>query len=63
MILNSQTKQFIEVGSKLKAFEADYIVTAVIDCGRCKNITIQDMKTKQSIYAIAVSKCYGMEIL
>lgn len=66
MKLNKDTKHSVKIGDRLRFAYGDcYMVTNVIQSadGRTVNFTIQDIKTKQTIYAQPSSKLYGAEII
>jgi len=63
MKLSKDTKQFVNIGTKLKDSFSTYIVINCFEVGRSKAITLQDLQTKQVLYSMPISKCYGMNIL
>ena len=59
--LTRETKHNVRIGDKLSfGYGSPYIVTNVIVGNRgCVNYTLQDIATKQTLYAERSSNCYG----
>ena len=64
MKLNSGNRHDVEIGDILAFSYGDtYIITAVLETGRSVSYSLQDIKTKQNIYCLPSSHCYGAEII
>ena len=64
MILDRNNKHSVEIGDFLKFSENEmYRVNTVIASGNNVSFSLQDVKTKQTIYCYPSSKCYGSEIV
>lgn len=64
MTLNRLNKHDVKIGDRLsfRPYARDYLITNVITAGNCVSFTLQDMETKQTIYAYPASLCYGAAI-
>lgn len=63
MKLTSRTKDNLTVGTVLKDSIRTYMISNLWKAGRSTYITLTDTETKQNIYGMPISTCYGMEII
>lgn len=64
MKLTAKTKHDVKIGDVVQFSYGDaYVVTGIIDTGRCVSYALQDIKTKRTIYGMPSSECYGAEII
>ena len=66
MKLNKDTKWYVKQGDRLRFSETEeYVVTDVYEYTnrRAVSFTIQDVRTKQTIYCYPSSNLYGAEII
>ena len=62
MKLTAKNKHDICIGTILQDSISRYIVTNIWTCGRSIYVTLTDTDTRQNIYGVSISSCYGMDI-
>lgn len=63
MKLTAKNKSDICIGSILVDSISRYIVTNMWTCDRSIYVTLTDTDTRQNIYGLPISECYGMNII